>query len=151
MIIKCFLLGTNYRAGCSTALKAACHAEPMFGIEQDFALTDNNQLFGWPQPHGEFSPLKSYYCGIGANRVIGRDILECVYRASLYAGIAFHSANAGIWPSMWQYSTGPTVGIKAADDIWMARFIITRIAEEYGLGVLLKPKPFKNWHGLGMF
>ena len=40
-----------------------------------------------------------YYCGVGANKVYGRDIVECHYRACLYAGVKVSGINAEVMPS----------------------------------------------------
>lgn len=40
--------------------------------------------------------------------------------------------------------------MKCADDIWMSRYILWRIAEEYGVVVTFDPKPMEgNWNGAG--
>lgn len=39
-----------------------------------------------------------YYCGVGANCVFGRDIVEAHYRACLYAGIQIGGSNAEVMP-----------------------------------------------------
>ena len=43
-----------------------------------------------------------YYCGVGANKVSGRDIVEAHYRACLYAGIKIAGTNAEVMPSQVQ-------------------------------------------------
>merc|ERR1719378_1469859 len=36
------------------------------------------------------------------------------------------------------------------DDLWMARYILHRVAEDFGVNVTLDPKPVKgNWNGAG--
>lgn len=40
-----------------------------------------------------------YYCGVGADRAYGRDIVECHYKACIYAGIKICGANAEVKPS----------------------------------------------------
>lgn len=40
-----------------------------------------------------------YYCGVGANKVFGRDIVEAHYRACLYAGIKIAGCNAEVMPA----------------------------------------------------
>ena len=42
-------------------------------------------------------------------------------------------------------------GIKAADDLWISRYLLYKIAEEYGVGVNIHPKPKTgDWNGSGM-
>lgn len=53
-------------------------------------------------------------------------------------------------PSQWEYQVGPSLGIKAADDLWVSRYILWRIAEELGIVVTFHPKPIKgSWNGAG--
>lgn len=46
---------------------------------------------------------------------------------------------------------GPVVGIEAADQLWLARFLLHRIAEDFGVRVDFDPKPVTgDWNGAGM-
>lgn len=45
---------------------------------------------------------------------------------------------------------GPTEGILAGDELWVARYILIRVAEEFGVVVSFDPKPVEgNWNGAG--
>lgn len=89
-------------------------------------------------------------CGVGANRVYARDLAEAHALACLYAGVDFAGTNSEVMPAQWEFQTGPSLGIKAADDIWVARYILCRIAEELGINVTFHPKPIKGtWNGAG--
>ncbi|KAM7297150.1 glutamine synthetase-like [Ixodes scapularis] len=47
-------------------------------------------------------------------------------------------------------AVGPCEGISAGDQLWMARFILQRVAEDFGLLVTLDPKPVSgDWNGAG--
>ena len=39
-----------------------------------------------------------YYCGVGANKVYGRDVVEAHYRACLYAEVNIAGCNAEVMP-----------------------------------------------------
>ena len=38
-------------------------------------------------------------------------------------------------PAQWEFQVGPCVGVSAGDDLWMARFLLHRIAEEFGVSL----------------
>lgn len=137
---------TNHRNSCMKALNTACDQHAMFGIEQKYHLMDlDDRPFGWPVMLGEPAPTSDYYCGVGASRVYGRDIAEAHYRACLYAGIELGGINPEVNLSQWEFQIGVTEGIKAADDLWMARFLLWSIAEEYGVGVTFRHRILCNW------
>ena len=91
-----------------------------------------------------------YYCGVGAGRVYGRDIVEAHYRACLYAGIRVSGTNAEVMQAQWEFQVGPTEGIDVADDMWVSRYILERVAEDFGVVVSFDPKPMAgDWNGAG--
>ena len=53
-------------------------------------------------------------------------------------------------PAQWEFQIGPSLGIDIGDDLWMARYLLSRIAGDFGLAVSLHPKPVKgDWNGSG--
>ncbi|KAA8589233.1 hypothetical protein FQN60_012598 [Etheostoma spectabile] len=95
-------------------------------------------------------PAGPYYCGVGADKAYGRDVVEAHYRACLYAGVNICGTNAEVMPAQWEFQVGPCEGINMGDHLWIARFILHRVCEDFGVVVSFDPKPISgNWNGAG--
>ena len=53
----------------------------------------------------------------------------------------FLGTNAEVMPAQWEFQVGPCEGITMGDDLWVARFLLHRVAEEFGVVVTMDPKP----------
>lgn len=136
---------TNHRHAMQITLDKTMEHKPVFGFEQEYTLLDRyGHPFGWSK--NEFID-GMYYCGVGCNRVYARDLVESHALACLYAGVNFGGTNAEKILSQWKYNISPSSGMKAADDLWASRYILIRIAEEFGICITLYPKSIKgNWN-----
>lgn len=143
---------TNHRFKCKEIMDRVAAHRPMFGIEQEYLLLDRDGYpLGWPK-HGFPAPQGPYYCGVGANKVVGREIIETHYRACLAAGIEIAGTNAEVTPGQWEFQIGICEGIDMGDQLWMARFLLHRVAEQFGVIVSIDPKPqvtTGDWNGAG--
>lgn len=125
--------------------------KPWYGLEQEYVLykSNNSQPIGWPE-FGQPKPQGPYYCGVGADKMFGRNIVEEHYISCLKAGIKISGINSEVLPGQWEFQIGPCESIQAANHLWMARYIMHRICEKYNVIFNIEPKPVKgDWNGSG--
>ncbi len=142
---------TNKRYDAVKNFNQKLEEEPWYGIEQEFFLMKKGtkEPIGFPD-NGFPAPQGQYYCSVGASNCVGRDILECFYRAALYAGLKITGINMEVAMGQWEFQVGPCIGIEEGDHLWMARYILGRIAESFDMDVNYEPKPVKgDWNGSG--
>ncbi len=131
------------------AAEAVVTDEWWFGFEQEYFFTDNDgKALGWED--GTPRPQREYYCGVGSNNVVGREISDAHLDVCLDAGIEITGTNAEVALGQWEYQCFGK-GIKAADDLWASRYLLHKVAERFGVCVNIHPKPFAgDWNGSGM-
>ena len=120
-----------------------------FGFEQEYFMYKDGRPLGWPEK-GKPRAQGDYYCGVGEGNVIGREIVDRHTEACMNANIGITGTNAEVALGQWEFQVLGK-GIKAGDDLWMARYILIKIAEKHGVTINLSPKPQKgDWNGSGM-
>ena len=105
---------TNTRAACAATADRYKDQEPLFGIEQEYTFFKDGRPFGFP-PGGFPAPQGGYYCGVGADEVYGRDIVEEHLDACLAAGLHLSGINAEVMPGQWEFQVGPVAPPQVAD------------------------------------
>jgi glutamine synthetase len=140
---------SNTRAALREIAAEYQHQEPLFGIEQEYTLFEGNKPMGWPD-RGFPAPQGGYYCGVGNDEVFGRDVVEAHTEACLRSGIEIYGTNAEVMPAQWEFQIGALPPLEAADEIWLARWLLYRVGEDFGVSATLYPKPVKgDWNGAG--
>jgi glutamine synthetase len=140
---------TNTRALLAPVAEKFAAQAPIFGIEQEYTFFDGSRPLGFPE--GGFpAPQGGYYCGVGADEIFGRPVVEKHMDACLFAGIELSGINAEVMPGQWEFQVGPVGPLEVSDQLWMARWLLYRIAEDFGISATLDPKPVKgDWNGAG--
>ena len=140
---------SNTRAHLRNVSEKFSSEEAWFGIEQEYTLFEGRNPLGWPEG-GYPAPQGPFYCGVGADEVFGREIVEEHLQLCMDAGLEVSGINAEVMPGQWEYQIGPLGPLDAADQMWISRWLLYRISEEYGVSATLHPKPVKgDWNGAG--
>ena len=140
---------SNTRAHLREISEKFSDEEAWFGIEQEYTLFDGRNPLGWPEG-GYPAPQGPFYCGVGADEVFGRDIVEEHLQLCMDAGLEVSGINAEVMPGQWEYQIGPLGPLEVADQMWISRWLLYRISEDYGVSATLHPKPVKgDWNGAG--
>ncbi len=123
-----------------------------FGFEQEYTLWDpeTDKPLGFPAT-GYPAPQGQYYCSVGAANAFGRELVEEHLDYCLEAGINVEGINAEVMAGQWEFQTFAKGAKEAGDQTWVARYLLERTAEKYGVIINWHPKPVKgDWNGSGM-
>ena len=123
-----------------------------FGFEQEYFIMDVNTqlplgfpLGGYPGPQG------MYYCSVGGKNTHGRDLVEEHADLCIDAGINFEGINQEVACGQWEFQLFAKGAKKAGDELWIARYLLDRLTEDYNYYIDYHPKPIKgDWNGSGM-
>ncbi len=125
-----------------------------FGYEQEYFLYDPQTRLPLGFPAGGFpEPQGPYYCGVGGSKVFGRAIVEEHLDMCIDAGLSIEGINGEVAAGQWEFQIFEKGAANAGDQIWVARYLLERTAEKYGLDVEWHPKPLGkelDWNGSGM-
>ena len=144
---------SNTRAKLREVAKKYEKEKPWFGIEQEYTLFDpvSNKPLAWsilkktPEKQGK------YYCAVGAGKVFGRNLIEAHTKVCLKANLEISGTNVEVMPGQWEFQVGPVGPLEVSDQLWIARWLLHRLGEDYDIAVSLHPKPKKgDWNGAGL-
>ena len=106
---------TNFRRDAAKVFESSAEKlDPWFRIEQSVQL-----------------------CG-GTRTITLRKLAEKHYEYCLQAGLKIGGVNAEVAPSQWGFRIGPRPGLGAGDELWIARYILHKLGEEFGVCISFK-------------
>ncbi|CAN8032554.1 unnamed protein product [Ixodes persulcatus] len=138
---------TNTRWSCDKAMKEAANEDPWFGIEQEYVLLDADKIpLGWPKDNNVIRPLGKWSMKMISTLIVTKERLHYSGHVQIIQKkvVKLLSIDAKSNWSKWEYQVGPLSGVQAADHLWMSRYILHRVAEEFGVIVSFDPKPFQS-------
>lgn len=125
-------------------------AKPLYGFEQEYTmLQKSSAVYGWPNG-GYPAPQGPFYCGVGSESVYGRPLAEAHMDACIKAGLIISGINAEVMPGQWEFQIGPVGPLEVGDQVMLARWLLHRLGEDFGIVTTFAPKPVKgDWNGTG--
>jgi glutamine synthetase len=125
-----------------------------FGFEQEYFFYQDGRPLGFPEG-GYPAPQGPYYTGVGYKNVgdIARQIVEEHLDICLDAGINHEGINAEVAKGQWEFQIFGKGSKRCADEMWIARYIMLRLCEKYGVDIEFHCKPLGkdlDWNGSGM-
>ena len=126
---------TNFRRDAEKVFESGGSGrkiDPWFGIEQEYFIMQPN-VVNFAQDDEE---SQRYCCGVGSRTTTLRRLAEKHYEYCLRAGLKISGINAEV-----AFQIGPCSGIGAGDELWVARYILHKLSEEFGVCISFQLKP----------
>jgi glutamine synthetase len=126
-----------------------------FGFEQEYFFYKDGIPLGFPKNGGYPYPQGEYYTGVGYKAVgcTARELTEKHIDLCLDAGLNIEGINAEVAKGQWEFQIFGKGSRTAADQMWVARYIMMRLCEQYGIDINWHCKPLGkdvDWNGSGM-
>ena len=127
-------------------------ADFWFGYEQEYFIMDADTQLPVGFPVGGYpGPQGLYYCSVGGKNTHGRAFVEEHADLCLEAGINFEGITQEVACGQWEFQVFAKGAKRAGDELWVARYLLDRLTENYGYYIDYHPKPVQgDWNGSGM-
>jgi len=120
---------SNHRFDAVNTFNSSNEYQPLFGLEQEYFIKNHDYC---DENAADSHQIGEHYCGVSGVSRIERDIVNIHLSACIYAGLKISGINAEVASSQWEFHIGPCDGITAGDHLYVARYILERIANNCG-------------------
>jgi glutamine synthetase len=141
-------LKTNNRHEALKVFNFKSEEDPWYGLEQEYFIGLSRTGRPVVSSLCDIRNVFNHYCGVARDK-IEREIAEKHMEMCLEAGLKISGINSEVALNQWEFQVGPCVGIDAADQLIVARYLLERIAEKYDVSVSFSPKPCETANGSG--
>jgi glutamine synthetase len=154
-LVMCEVMMPDGKTPHPTNTRATIFDDPnaWFGFEQEYFFYKDGRPLGFPT-EGYPAPQGPYYTGVGYKNVgsVARQMVEEHLDLCLAAGINHEGINAEVAKGQWEFQIFGKGSRTAADQMWIARYILMRLTEKYGIDIEWHCKPLgdTDWNGSGM-
>jgi glutamine synthetase len=156
VLVLCEVMMPDGKTPHSTNKRATILDDPgaWFGFEQEYFFYKDGRPLGFPT-EGYPAPQGPYYTGVGYKNVgsVARELVDKHLDLCLHAGINHEGINAEVAKGQWEFQIFGKGSKTAADQMWMARYLMLRLCEKYSVDINWHCKPLGkdvDWNGSGM-
>ena len=132
----------QHRAHLRSIAEQTASEEPWFGIEREYTFFDGSRPLGWPK-NGFLRRKVATTVASALTRYLGARSSRTI-STRLNAGLQISGINAEVMPAQWEFQVGPLGALEVADQLWIARWLLYRVAEDYGVSATLHPSPSRD-------
>jgi len=108
--------------------------EPKFGIEQEYTFFQDGRPYGWPEDGFPARRVRTTAVSVVRRCPVETSSKPTRWPASR-AGIGIEGTNAEVMMGQWSSRSGVLGPVEVGDQLWLARWLLERIAEEFGVDV----------------
>ena len=123
---------TNTRAALVEVATSTPTRSPFSGIEQEYTMFKGSRPLGFPDSAGYPVPRAPTTAASAPTTSTVDRLVEAHLDACLEAGLAISGINAEVMPGQWEFQVGPVGPLEVSDQLWMARWLLHRIGEDFG-------------------
>ena len=138
VLVMCEVMMPDGKTPHPSNMRATILDDPgaWFGFEQEYFFYKDGRPLGFPSS-GYPAPQGPYYTGVGYKNVgdIARKMVEEHLDLCLAAGINHEGINAEVAKGQWEFQIFGKGSKRAADEMWMARYLMLRLTETYGVDI----------------